>query len=349
MRNEICELIRQGFLPGKCRTRLPDGSYQPACQATLKKVGGTWHRVIASAHLSRPEDYFSIYQSGCNHECLKCHSWHFSQNFHGFWTSTDEIAEMASDYELTVTVREPRERATMWHATDLCHHCGLCVTAGVRGDLCPAKLHPEQILLSPQGYGPARNIISFTGGDIGCRAEFYVQAAEKIRAACTGDMWVLLETNGYGLTPKNLDLMASAGLDSFWLDIKAYEDETYRKLCGTTNKWILQAPEWIVDRGFVLEVLSLLIPGWVEMDQISKIAQHLSCIDQQIPFTLLAFFPEYKLRQTRAPTLDEMLRAYIAVKDAGLRNVKVGNCHIFARTEEDWELLTATVGKNSIG
>jgi len=37
------------------------------------------------------------------------------------------------------------------------------------------------------------------------------------------DLWVLFETNGYGLTPTSLDLFREAGLDSFWLDIKAYD------------------------------------------------------------------------------------------------------------------------------
>ena len=54
-------------------------------------------------HLSRPEDYFSIYQSGCNHNCLKCHSWEFSKIFNGDWYSTDEIALECRKYEQDVT------------------------------------------------------------------------------------------------------------------------------------------------------------------------------------------------------------------------------------------------------
>jgi pyruvate-formate lyase-activating enzyme len=37
------------------------------------------YRIIKSISLSRPEDYLSIYQSGCNFSCLKCHSREFSQ------------------------------------------------------------------------------------------------------------------------------------------------------------------------------------------------------------------------------------------------------------------------------
>lgn len=327
---------------------MEDGSKKLACRAALREEGGTWSRLIASAHLSRPEDYFSIYQSGCNHSCLKCHSWYFSQHFNGFWASTEEIAKMAADYELVVTVKEPRDRATMWHATDLCKHCGCCVTEGRRGELCPGKLDPEQVVWSPQGYGPARNIVAFTGGDLACCAEFYARATAEIKEACTEEMWVLLETNGYGLTPENLDLLASAGLDSIWLDIKAYDRETYAKLCGTTNEWILEAPARILDRGFILEVLSLYIPGWVETDQIVKTAELLATVNKEIPFTLLAFFPEYRLRENRPPTLREMIQTYFLVKES-LKNVKLGNCHVFAKTKEEWDLLLATIGSEAIG
>lgn len=327
---------------------MPDKTRKPACQATLKWENEQWHRVITSAHLSRPEDYFSIYQSGCNHQCLKCHSWHFSQVFNGHWMSTDSIAEMCAEYEEGVTVWEPRERATMFHATDLCHHCGSCVVEGKRGNLCPRKLSPGQIVLGPQGWGPARNIVSFTGGDIGCCAEFYAEATEKIKQACN-KMFVLFETNGWGLTDENLDLLQSAGLDSYWLDIKAFSRETYKKLCGVSNERILELPAKILDRGFVLEVLSLYIPGYVETNQLTKIAELLAEVDPRIPFTLLAFFPAHKLKNNRPPTFLEMLRAYAAVKSTGLKSVKLGNCHVFARTQRDWELLVSTVGKETIG
>ncbi len=307
-----------------------------------------WHRVIKSAHLSRPEDYYSIYQSGCNHSCLKCHSWYFSQKVSGFWASTDDLAEMAADYELCVTVWEPRERATMWHATDLCHHCGSCVVYGKPGPLCPQRLSRDKIVGSPQGYGPARNIVAFTGGDVVCCAEFYAEAAQKIKDRCE-NIWVLIETNGFGLIPKNLDLLVDAGVDSFWLDIKAYDKEVYKKLCGASNETVIKAPERILERGFVLEVLTLYIPGWVEEDQIAKVAKLLADLDPEIPFTILAFFPEYKLRHVRSPSLGEMIRAYSAAKEAGLKNVKLGNCSVFAKSAQDWEILLASVGRESIG
>lgn len=352
-----CGLVEQGFTVGSCATWY-QGRREPACKVTLKWEGDTPYRLIKSTHLSRPEHYFSIYQSGCNFTCKKCHSWEFTQYAQGEWMSPQDIATLAREYAQVVTYREPRERATSFHALDLCRCCGTCVRierlpvmeggkiteklylakTGVRSKMCPQKLEPEQVVLSPQGFGPARNIIAFTGGDLACQPEFYVRCAQEIKALGE-ELWVLFETNGYGLTPKNLDLFKGAGIDAFWLDIKAYDNEVHRRLTGVGNEWILKLPQEVLNRDFVLEVLSLHIPGWVESDQIGKIASLLAAVDRGIPFTILAFFPQYKLRSVPSPNLEQMVSAYEAAKAAGLRNVRLGNIGIFVKTEEDFEGL----------
>ncbi len=58
-----CALKEQGLERGACLTKTPEG-FKIACQATLKQQDGMFSRLIRSMHLSRPEDYFSIYCSG---------------------------------------------------------------------------------------------------------------------------------------------------------------------------------------------------------------------------------------------------------------------------------------------
>ena len=96
MKNK-CELVKQGFKKGKCQV-----SYNEkkgiACETTYKFQNDIPYRLIKSKHLSRPEHYFSIYQSGCNLDCMKCHSWSFSQYADGQWLSPDDILSMADEY-----------------------------------------------------------------------------------------------------------------------------------------------------------------------------------------------------------------------------------------------------------
>jgi pyruvate-formate lyase-activating enzyme len=345
METSKCRLTKQGFAPGSCRVKVDD-QHQLACQATLQHENGDIHRLITSVHLSRPENYLSIYQSGCNFSCRKCHSWHFSKVQDGTWYTPGDILEKCRDYKKRVTLEEPRERATAWHAQETCRCCGSCVLHGYRSTACPGTLKPEAVLLSPQGFGPARNIVAFTGGDITCCPEFYEECARLIKTQT--NLWVLIETNGYGLTPQNLDRLQAAGVDAFWLDIKAHDAEKHKWLTGCYNKHILRLPEEIIKRGFTLEVLSLYIPSLVESDELEKIARDLSAVDPTIPFTILAFFPEYQMKDFSRPQTKEMVQAYQKVKSAGLRNIRLGNLGVFVRSAADRNYLRANIDQEAL-
>lgn len=343
-----CYIYYQGYPPCQCITQTQYGPQLP-CKAGLKIEDNEIYRLIYDIVLSRPEDYLSIYQSACNHNCLKCHSWYFTQITRGTWCKPKDIVGKVLEYREQVTIWEPRHRATMWHASDLCSHCGLCKTIGERGPYCPRKLKPEQVVLSPQGWGPARNIVSFTGGDLYCQPAFYIKTFKQIKQEAP-DVWIHIETNGYGLTLRNLELLYEAGLDSIWLDLKAYDKETYQLLCGTTNEWILEIPAKIKDMGLdiVLEIVLLYIPALVEHDQITKFAEHLANTDKDIPITLLAFFPEYKLSHINPPTREDIVKAYQILVDHGLRNVKIGNIGVICRTRQCVDQLIQQLGRKAI-
>ena len=72
-----------------------------------------------------------------------------------------------------------------------------------------------------------------------------------------------------------------------------------------------------------------------------------SKVDEYIPFTILAFFPEFKMRDFHTPTLSEMIDAYLAIKAVGLKNVRLGNTGVFAKSEEDYKMLEERVGQSN--
>lgn len=345
METSKCQLKKQGLAPGSCLVKV-DGKHQLACQATLKYEQGNIYRLITSVHLSRPENYLSIYQSGCNFSCRKCHSWYFSKVQDGSWYTPEDILKKSMEYEKLVNLEEPRERATAWHAQETCRCCGSCVTDGRRSSACPGILEPETVLLSPQGFGPARNIVAFTGGDITCCPEFYEECARLIKTQT--NLWVLIETNGYGLIPQNLDRLQASGVDAFWLDIKAHDAKKHKWLTGCSNKHILRLPEEILKRGFTLEVLSLYIPNLVESDELERIAQELSAVDPAIPFTILAFFPEHQMKDFRRPNTKEMVEAYTKAKSTGLKNIRLGNLGVFIHNDEDSDYLMANIDMSAL-
>jgi pyruvate-formate lyase-activating enzyme len=149
----------------------------------------------------------------------------------------------------------------------------------------------------------------------------------------------LIETNGYGLTPRSLDYLEDCGVDGFWLDIKAFDPQKHKWLTGCPNETILKLPEQMLERGFVLEALSLYIPTLVEAQELESIAWLLVQVSPAIPFTVLAFFPEYMMREYPTPSVEDMVETYYRVRSVGLENVRLGNIGVFARTEEDQRFL----------
>ena len=98
-------------------------------------------------------------------------------------------------------------------------------------------------------------------------------------------------------------------------------------------------PAEIVERGFVLEVSTVYIPGWVEEDQIRCIAGSLARVDPVTPYAIIAFIPEHELKGVRPPDFREMVGAFEAARDAGLENVRLGNLGMFVRGEREYEAL----------
>ena len=93
-----CRLGVQGRRGGACAVEAP-GRTLSACEATLREREGRLERLIKSVHLSRPENYLSIYQSGCNFSCRKCHSWQFSQRPAGSWCTAEMLGAYAAARE----------------------------------------------------------------------------------------------------------------------------------------------------------------------------------------------------------------------------------------------------------
>jgi pyruvate formate lyase activating enzyme len=152
----------------------------------------------------------------------------------------------------------------------------------------------------------------------------------------------------YGLTPQNLNRLQAAGVDAFWLDIKAHDAEKHNWLTGCSNAHILRLPEEIIKRGFTLEVLSLYITNLVESDELERIARVLSEVDPEIPFTILAFFPEHQMKDFRRPDTKEMVEAYKKVQSTGLQNIRLGNLGVFIHNDEDRDYLMANIDMSAL-
>ncbi|MFQ6046566.1 MAG: radical SAM protein [Gemmatimonadales bacterium] len=175
--------------------------------------------------------------------------------------------------------------------------------------------------------------VCYFGGDPASQMPHALAASRLLAERGVRICW---ETAGT-MHPKLLDAavrlsMRSGGCIKF--DLKAFDEGLHLALCGISNKRTLanfaRAAERSRERpGLPLVIAStLLVPGYVDADQVGKIAQFISTIDADIPYALLAFAPHFYMSDLPRTTASHARDAEDAARAAGLTNVRIGNRHL---------------------
>lgn len=75
-------------------------------------------------------------------------------------------------------------------------------------------------------------------------------------------------------------------------------------------------------------VLTVCIPGYIDKEEVAKIAAFVASLNPEIPFSLLAFHPQFFMGDLPTTSRQLALECLEAAKGAGLNNVRVGNIHL---------------------
>lgn len=138
-------------------------------------------------------------------------------------------------------------------------------------------------------------------------------------------------SNGYE-SEEALDAMGS-NLHAMNIDLKAFRDEFYKKLCKARLRPVLDTIQEAYKRGIWLEVTTLVIPGLNDSDgELKDIATFIASIDQNIPWHISAFYPAYKMTDVPPTSRSALERAYDIGRAAGLHFVYVGNVRDLKRS-----------------
>jgi pyruvate formate lyase activating enzyme len=144
------------------------------------------------------------------------------------------------------------------------------------------------------------------------------------------------ETNG-SMQAEFLFMMADLSLKSggcIKFDLKAWDEGIHLALCGVTNQKTLDnfrmLAKWTEQRSEppFLIASTLLVPGYVEEPEVEKIAGFISSLNPKIPYSLLAFYPQFYLNDLLTTSKSHALRCKAIAEKAGLKNVRIGNVHL---------------------
>ncbi len=179
--------------------------------------------------------------------------------------------------------------------------------------------------------------ICYFGGDPTPQLPFALKASKlAMRENPDRILRVCWETNG-SMNPKLLDQMMKISLGSggcVKFDLKAWDGHLHRALTGVTNQRTLdnfrRATEKSKHRSVPPSVVAstLLVPGYIDAVEIRAIAKFIASVNPDIPYSLLAFHPQFFMPDmplTPKRLADDCLKA---ARDVGLKRVRLGNVHL---------------------
>jgi pyruvate formate lyase activating enzyme len=188
--------------------------------------------------------------------------------------------------------------------------------------------------------------VCYFGGDPASQMEHSLATAR--RALCEARargrlLRICWETNG-STAPRLARQMGELALASggtVKLELKAADDSLHRALAGVSNRqsWdnlaFLAAEAGRRPIPPPLVVSTLLVPGYVDEEEVGAIARRLASYDEDIPYSLLAFYPSHRMADLPTTSRGHAERAVAAAREAGLRRVHLANRHLLVHPEYD--------------
>jgi pyruvate formate lyase activating enzyme len=182
---------------------------------------------------------------------------------------------------------------------------------------------PEVIAKAAQRHGSQS--VAFTYNDPVIFAEYAMDTADACHAL---GLKTVAVTAGYMHLPAAKEFYAK--MDAANIDLKAFTDDFYFKLCVGHLQPILDILAYVWhETNCWLEITTLLIPGQNDSD---KELQELSAwcakeLGPDVPLHFSAFHPDYKMTDIPSTPPATLQQARKIAMDAGLRYVYTGNVH----------------------
>ena len=205
------------------------------------------------------------------------------------------------------------------------YHCSYCqnwVTSQALRDpkavAPPREVSPEQMIHIAERYG-ARLVVSSYNEPL-ITSEWAVEIFKQVKPAGFVCGYV---SNG-NATPEVLDYIRP-WVDLYKVDLKGFNDKSYRKLGGVLEN-VLDTIKMVHERGFWLEIVTLVIPGFNDStDELRGAADFIASVSPEIPWHVTAFHGDYKMTGPDNTSVETLIRAAEIGYEAGLKFVYAGN------------------------
>ncbi|MBW2622773.1 MAG: AmmeMemoRadiSam system radical SAM enzyme [Deltaproteobacteria bacterium] len=202
---------------------------------------------------------------------------------------------------------------------DFCQNYEISQIPQDDGGIIGRSMSPSEIVAQAKESGAASIAYTYTEPTI-----FFEYALDTARLASNEGLKNIFVTNGY-MTEEALD-MIGPDLHAANVDLKAFRDSFYRKLCQARLEPVKETITRMKERGIWVEVTTLIIPGHNDgEEELRELAGWLAGVSPEIPWHISRFSPTYRLLD-RGPTPTETIHMAQAIgREEGLQYVYAGN------------------------
>lgn len=204
---------------------------------------------------------------------------------------------------------------------DFCQNWQISQAAIEDGRIDGQAISPEQIVATAVRSGCKSIAYTYTEPTI-----FMELCDDCGRLAKKQGLANIFVSNGYQ-TIEAIDF-ACDWLDGINVDLKAFTDDYYKRLCEAHLQPVLDTIKYIAKKTDIwLEITTLLVPGENDSDdELKKLAEFIvSEAGADIPWHISRFYPQYKHLNVVSTPTEVLERAEQIGREAGLHYVYLGN------------------------
>lgn len=135
--------------------------------------------------------------------------------------------------------------------------------------------------------------------------------------------FIVYVTNGY-MTPEALDQFKF--LDAANVDVKAFRQDFYTKICKAKLEKVLETVEYMLKKNVFVEITYLIIPGYNDDEkEIRDFAKWVVSVDKRMPVHFSRFHPDHKMLHVPPTPVRTIEKAIEIARSEGVEYVYAGN------------------------
>ncbi len=176
--------------------------------------------------------------------------------------------------------------------------------------------------------------VAISGGEPTLNRRWLVEYFRELSKRVPPKVRKHLDSNGTLLTPDYIDELVEAGCNNIGIEPKCARVETYMRITGIMDRDLAsryletawKAIEYVYERysdRVYLGIGLVYNPKLVSLDEIAEAGRRIASIDPRIQVVVLDYFPTFRRRDIRRPSVAEMLEVKKVLEEQGLRTVIV--------------------------